>query len=152
VLILKGTSPRFKLEDGKWVSGRGLLLFHDPHGTTWGKCSALAMHGRKEGREPDRENREARFYLGRTHNIKAGRIDVMPPRALGDWERVGKVERLEYSRTGKRSPGRYFHNFGHGRWFRLFIPGKLPTLYRRGSALRLEMPSCVWTDRGIEHP
>jgi hypothetical protein len=77
----------------------------------------------------------------------------MPPRALDEWERVEEVTRIEYRRSGTKAPGDFFHKFGDGRWFRAFIPGKLPTLYRRGSIYRLELgKGCAWDDRGISHP
>jgi hypothetical protein len=151
-LICKGTQARFKLASGKWVAPRGALL-HDPDGRSWPECSGLVMPFKRTGEAPSREYDQARHYLGRSYEIKQGRIDKLPPRALSEWEEIGEVTRAEYHRGGTKAPGDYFHPMGARQWFRLFIKPDLPVLYRYGNIYRLELgKGCHWSDRGLIVP
>lgn len=154
MLIAKGRNVRFLMKEGGTVHGVGAML-HDPDGRAWPKCSLLVMPFRKTSQRAteDQMDGDAKHYLGRTYEGRLGSVSL-PPKALGGWDRVGLVEEIQYFRTGVKAPGGFFHPFGkRGFWGRLFKKGKLPTLYKRGNACRLELHSgCIVDDRGIAFP
>lgn len=151
MLIAKGSNVRFKLEEGGGVHASGSML-HDPSGSSWPACSLLFAGFKREGKAPSREDRSAKHYLGREYDLLQGSI-ALPTKELSAWTEVGAVERIEYRRPGTKAPGSYFHNFGERRLAGLFRKGKLPTLYKLGRMLRLELRrGCTVDDRGIVTP
>jgi hypothetical protein len=153
MLIIKATQVRFVMEEGPAVSCRGVLM-HDPGGRGWPSCSCLIMSAPRGGRAAtDAEMKGApRHYLGRGYEGRVGSVKL-PPKALSEWDLVGTVERITYRRTGIRAPGKYYHDFGKRILANLFIKGKRPLLYKRGTAYRLELHSgCKLDDRGFVQP
>jgi hypothetical protein len=150
MLVCKGTSAWFELQDGTRVKAPGAML-HDPDGKDWGACSFLFVNFRRNVRtaKPEEVSRAHRQYLGKTHKARVGSVEL-PPRSLSDWERVGKVKTIWYDRAGKIAPGRYFHPFGKRTATFLWQGGTFPTLYKRGRAMRLELGrNCLVDDRGF---
>lgn len=143
VLICKGFSVSFKMENGKTIrapAGSGLL--HDPSGVSWNKCSGLVAPFSKGGDEID--DRLAKEYFG--HTPREGEMSL-PPKSLSAWKKLGVTTEILYTR---RRPGRlpandadrYTHSFEG-----------TATVYRLGRLLRLELgSSCSWTWRGIVTP
>jgi hypothetical protein len=153
VLVCKGKRVRFVMKGGRSVRARGSML-HDPSGRAWGRCSVLvASFTPGTRRATDAELRgEPRDYFGKSYSALVGRI-ALPPKALSEWKRVGEVERIYYWRTGTRAPGPFQHPFGKRRAEFLFVAGKLPVLYHRGGAYRLELGNmCAIDDRGLVYP
>lgn len=155
MFIRKGTSVWFKLEDGKRVSApRGAALLHDPSGKQWNKCSALVAPFRTNVRPATEAEMKGApsEYLGRSYRASVGTLEV-PPRRLSEWERIGVVKEIRYTRGGTKAPGKFFHPFNKRVLMFAFTAGDRAVLYRRGNAMRLEMGSgCIWDDRGIVRP
>jgi hypothetical protein len=156
MLIRKGFGAWFKMVDGgaRISAPRGSSMLHDPKGTSWGKCSLLFVRMRMNTRQPtEREiEGEAKHYLGKAHRYGVGSVEL-PPRALAGWEKLGAVDEIFYDRPGTKAPGLYKHPFGKRTALMLFRQGKKPLLYRRGSAMRLELGgSCLLDDRGVVFP
>ena len=153
--IVKGRSCRFEMKDGPDVTCVGAMI-HDPTGRAWPKNSVLCGPFRaRVRRATDDEYRGAsRDYLGTTHQAYIGVVD-MPPRALGEWDYLGEVDRIFYTRTGKKRPGRYQHPFFKPTALATLIRGRhgKVRLYRRGRFCRLELPRGAMLDsRGFVYP
>jgi hypothetical protein len=143
--ICKGFAVSFVMDDGRRVRAPASYGFlHDPSGRTFPSCVGLVAPFAKGGDEID--NAEARDYFG--YDPRDGTIAPVPPRSLGAWRRVGRVEEILYTR---RRPGRlpakhrasYYHPIEAG----------TATLYRLGNLLRVELGSnCEWNARGIVRP
>lgn len=145
MLIAKGYAVRFILEHGAVRPAAGHALLHDPSGHAWPRCSGLVAPFRKTREEV--EDREARSYFGLFSDAPMKGLLALPPRALSDWNYLGDVEEIEYTR---RRPGGlrashqapYFHEF----------EGRV-RLYRRGNLFRIELGrGCSWNWRGIVRP
>lgn len=144
-------------------------MFHDESGNDWPYTSVLFMpFSRRGGDAEEAENdRAATRYFGYTP--RAGSL-VLPERDIDDWEPLGEVRAINYSRPGglpaqsnnffdliniwkrpeKNYRGDYEHEFKDG-WF-LFRTGK-PQLFKLNSIYRLEFPP--WSEinwRGFVRP
>src|SRR5271165_924491 len=155
MLIRKGTQASFDLEGGATINApRGSAMLHDPTGRAWGANSALFVRLGKASR-PATEREEKgtpEEYLGRNYRARVSTV-TLPPRALSSWERIGRVTMIWYQRTGSKARGYFKHPFGVRSALSLWQAGKLPTLYRRGDAMRLELGAgSRWDDRGIVFP
>lgn len=150
MLIAKGSNVRIVLEDGN--IRRGPSLLHDESGEDWPYASGLITGFVKTQRPCD--DKIARRYFGGDYEIRTGRIEL-PPRDLSQWREVGLVKEAFYTRRGDHE-GPYRHEFGERRLFGIFrLPGRgrLPVLYERGSAMRLELgPRAHWDWHGIVSP
>jgi hypothetical protein len=155
MLIRKGSQVRFELDDGRELAApRGSSMLHDPAGTKWGKCSLLFVSFRKNVRKPTEKELAGapKDYLGREHSARVGTVEL-PPRALASWEKVGHVKEIMYVRHGTKARGGFYHPFGVRTALMLFRKGRHPILYKRGSAMRLELGGdCIADDRGIVYP
>jgi hypothetical protein len=156
MLICKGYSVRFKPESGRWISGHGGDLLHDPSGRAWPSCSSLVIKFPKSNSRAatDKEISGApKHYLGRGYEFSAVDHVHIPPKDLSKWKKLGIITRIEYTRGGIKARGRYYHNFGERRLVNLFRKPNLPTLYGLNGALRLELGSgCIWSDLGFVKP
>jgi hypothetical protein len=143
LLIAKGYSVSFRVNN-RWIKAPGgYALLHDPSGSSFAKCAALIAPFSKNRQAI--QNGEARSYFGQ--DPLGGSIAV-PPRALSAWKKVGPVEEIRYTR---KCPGRKCAHAAP--YFHPFEKGYTPMLYRRGRLLRLELgPGCEWTERGIVRP
>ena len=146
MLIAKGFSPRFTLASGdERRAVRGAALLHDERGDDWPYSSGLVMRFTRRGDSCDDDL--AQKYFGDGYALRCGAV-TLPPRDLREWDAIGEVSRIEYTRRGDSHPGLYEHTFGEQRF--LFSSGALPILYVRGDALRLELGSgATWDWRGI---
>jgi len=157
MLIAKGYAPLFFLADGSERRGpRGSALLHDESGESWPYASGLVMPFSRRGAD-DCEDDLAQRYFGDDYVVRCATV-ALPPRALEEWSEVGEVASAEYRREGSEHAGYYEHDFGHAEHSGLFSffkksPGKLPLLYARRGALRIELGSgAVWNWRGIVSP
>jgi hypothetical protein len=150
-LICKGTSSSFSLQEGRKRVGapRGAALLHDPSGAAWPKCSVLFMSFNRTA-ETVTMTKDAGYYLGEDYEARKGKC-TLPPRALAEWETIGLVKMIWYTRTGIYAPGRYKHPFGVER--KLLFRGDLPMLRRYEQSMRLDLASgCVVNYRGFVWP
>lgn len=159
MIVCLGYDASFDLEDGRelYAPERAALLF-DGSGVDWPYCSVLIAPFRREGKTaiPDHL---ARDWFGRSYALKEGSVNK-PPRDLKEWTEVGAALRIFYTRGSgdKREAkyqGDYEHQFGERGLFDVFTfsKKKLPTIYRRGSLLRIELgSSCSVTGRGFVDP
>lgn len=147
MLIVKGFRCRFFLEGGSSRSGN--VLLHDESGDDWPYTSGLIVPGFQRLGEPC-DDKQAQRYYGADYDLRCGRVEL-PPRDLEDgWEEIGRVVRVHYDRRGEVEPGPYEHEFGEGGLFRIVMGGGFPRLYRRESAMRIELGrGAVWDWRGI---
>lgn len=157
MLIAKGYAPVFFLASGGQRRGlRGAALLHDESGERWPYTSGLVMPFSRRGAE-DCNDDLAQRYFGDDYVVRCASVDL-PPRSLKEWHRLGEVSRAKYRREGAEHAGHYEHDFGEdegGGFFSFFkkSPGKLPILYSREGALRIELgPGAVWNWRGIVSP
>jgi hypothetical protein len=153
-LIAKGRSCRFEMVDGPDVSVSGGML-HDPSGKWWPKRSVLCGPFKAKIRKAadDEYKGAAKHYLGSSHNASIGSVDT-PPKALGEWDLVGDVEEIFYTRSGAKRPGRYRHKFNKGSSLATIIKGtKKVKLYRHNRFVRLELPpGAILDTRGFVWP
>lgn len=155
MLIIKGHAAIFEMEDGSEVRPRAMFgMAHDPDGKVWPKRSVLFAPYKKGTKAPEKYEGAPKAYLGRSYKPKLGSMEL-PPKAIGEWEYVGRVQQIFYERPGTRAPGRYRHKFGKGDPFHVLFKGKgsMPRLYRRGNVYRLELPPrAAVDDRGFVWP
>jgi hypothetical protein len=152
--IVKGRSCLFEMVDGSDVRCSGGMI-HDPSGRRWPRRSVLCGPFRSRTRKAtdDEYTGAARHYLGGSYGASIGRVD-MPPKALGAWDYLGEVDRIYYTRTGRRNPGRYQHQFNKSTALAVIFKGRGKVrLYRRGRFVRLELPpSAILDSRGYVWP
>ena len=152
MIIVKGVSVIFDLTDGSSVRPRASAgMMHDPTGRAWPKKSLLVGAYQKGGITDDVPE-DAKRYLGRNYSAHEGSVDL-PPKRLGEWEKLGEVETIYYRRPGTRAPGKFHHEFNKPGLRRLVHGTGRAMLYARGSYYRLELPrSAIVDDRGIVWP
>jgi hypothetical protein len=150
-LIAKGRACLFEMVDGSDVKCAGGML-HDPSGRWWPARSVLIgpFRARLRKATDDEFRGEAKQYFGGDYNAQMGTVNT-PPKALSGWRYVGEVERIYYTRSGRRG-GRYQHPFNEG--LQSLLYGKKSVrLYRRGKFCRLELPrGARLDDRGFIRP
>jgi hypothetical protein len=128
-------------------------MLHDPSGKSWPACSLLIVGFDRRGRVATDDERKGapKEYLGRKYEPRIGSVEL-PPRSLSEWSSLGEIETIYYVRPGTKAPGKYFHDFGKRRLRAFFKKGKA-TLYRRGSAYRVELGrGCIAHHDGIVFP
>jgi hypothetical protein len=150
-LIAKGRSCLFEMVDGTDIKCTGGML-HDPSGRWWPARSVLIGPFRAKLRPAtdDEFRGEAKQYFGGDYDAQMGVVNT-PPKALSGWRYLGQVERIYYTRSGRRG-GRFQHPFNEG--LQSLLYGKKSVrLYRRGRFFRLELPrGAHLDDRGFVHP
>jgi hypothetical protein len=148
-LINKGKNALFEMKDGGEYRARGGML-HDPSGRYWPRNSVLFGPYRSGSAKAD-PHPEAEHYLAR--KPREGSINT-PSKSLADWEYLGNVERIFYTRTGNRKPGRYQHTFSKPGALATIVRGKgMAKLYRCGKFYRLQLPRGAMLDsRGYVWP
>jgi hypothetical protein len=153
-----GTGIRLHLHGKKrLLCPRGAMI-HDPSGKHWPKCSLLIAPMGRGGRKAKPEEYEGapKHYLGRTYQAKI--VELEFPSASGDWETIGKIDRIDYVRGGTKAPGGFTHKMNAPRGvYKVthFLKGGRAdvTLRKSGSYYRLDFPrGCILDDRGIVYP
>ena len=151
MLIVKGIYPRFLLWGGSHRSGH--ILLHDEDGADWPSASGLVVPSFNRLGQPLEDSGAQRYY-GDGYKLHRGSVKL-PPLQLSKWKKIGKVKEALYTRRGDLavtpdSPGsRKGHKFGEPSGL-FSSKGELPTLYKLGKHLRLELPSGVtWNWRGL---
>lgn len=144
-------SPRYceecKVEHVAPPPSYGML--HDPDGEDWPRSSVLVMPYRKGSRSIDYA--PARAYFGSGYRTVDGTTKT-PAFALSSWERLGKVDRIWYTRGGVSHPGPFQHKVNKG-WGALLFGKKRAILYKKGTVYRLEFPDGAEMDwRGFVTP
>jgi hypothetical protein len=136
MLISRGYNVAFVLDDGRRVrAAKSAEILHDPSGSDWPSDSAIAITFKHTGKTLKDPPKDARKQLGDGFEPKRGRV-VLPSRRLSGWREVGLVESVEFHRRGV-----HFREEGHEHDFTestFFIKGKQPTLYKLGSAYRMD--------------
>lgn len=153
MLIVKAHSVSFDLTDGTKMDAPARHgMMHDPTGRAWKKNSVLVGPYERLREESDGD-KYTRDYLGRTHQVHVGDAKL-PPKALGEWTTEGDVERIWYTRTGKKNGGKRFQHGINGFWLARLFKGKgRAVLYKHGAWLRLELPrGAILDSRGFIWP
>jgi hypothetical protein len=135
MLIAKCTRVAF-IVDGKRVPApRGATLLHDPSGRYWPAQSCLVAPFRRSGEVIERPTDQQVAWASNPDAVRLGSVDT-PSKRLGDWEIVGRVEKIEYDRHGVYADS-YEHEFESG-WL---MKKPLPTLrkLRSGRCMRLDL-------------
>jgi hypothetical protein len=135
MLIAKCSRVAFVLVGGKRVAApRGTTLLHDPSGRHWPSQSCLiATFDRSGGRLEDPTDEEV-AWASNPDDVRVGAIDT-PPKSLSQWETIGRVETIEYTRRGVYADD-YEHNFEPRGWL---LEKPLPTLRRHDGCMRLDL-------------
>jgi hypothetical protein len=157
-----GYRVSFDMADGGHLRApAGAAALYDETGKKWPRSSILITSFRKSTREIKSQGLEKKWF-GASYDTREGTV-VLPPRALGEWKNVGHPTRIFFTRDGELE-GNYEHPFGDvkGGMMRWLLGGavwsfggekKLPVLYTRGSAMRLELGSSARITRaGIVSP
>lgn len=152
--IVKGRSCRFEMVEGPdRTCGGGMI--HDPTGRAWPKNSVLCGPFRRERRvDPDEMDPRATHYYGGSYSAHIGIVNK-PPRALSSWRYLGEVERIYYTRVGRKYGGvRFVHPFNKGSSLAVIVKGRRRVrLYQYGRFMRLELPRDAMLDsRGFVFP
>jgi hypothetical protein len=152
--IVKGRSCRFEMKEGPDVTCGGGMI-HDPTGRAWPKNSvAFGPVRRVRSASGDEFSGAGRHYLGGSYKASIG-IANLPPRGLDGWRYLGEVERIYYTRTGRKNGGvRFQHPFSKPGALATIVKGKgKARLYRRGRWCRLELPrGAILDSRGYVWP
>lgn len=152
--IVKGRAGRFEMREGPDVTCAGAMI-HDPTGRAWPKRSVLFGPVRRVRSATDPEVEGAgRHYLGNSHRVAVGMVNA-PPRSLDGWVYLGEVERVYYTRNGKKYGGvRFQHPFNKPGALATMVKGKgRVRLYRKGRFCRLELPrGSILDSRGFVWP
>lgn len=153
MLIVKGRAVSFDLVDGAKIDAPAKYgMMHDPTGRTWKRTSVLIAPFEKLGDETDGD-KYSRDYLGHSHLTHAGDVRL-PPKELSAWTYEGEVERIWYTRTGKKNGSKRFQHEFNKSGFQRLVRGKgKARLYSRGNVYRLELPRGAHLDsRGYVWP
>jgi hypothetical protein len=146
-LIAKGRGVTFELSNGREIHCSGAMM-HDPSGRWWPSRSVLIGPARLRESKVEIEG-DAKAYFGRSGG-HLGRVNT-PPKPLKDWDYLGEVADIFYTRSGRRS-GFYRHQFNAG-LMSILRGHKKVRLYRRGKFCRLELPrGARLDDRGFVAP
>ncbi|MDE2022188.1 MAG: hypothetical protein KGI71_04760 [Patescibacteria group bacterium] len=146
MLIARGHHASFELEDGRTVRGAGgAEILQDETGADLPKNVVLVVALRRTGKPLGDVPAEVRRHFGPDYQPLEGRA-TLPPLSTG-WRLVGRVREARYSRRGQYD-GDWEHAFGQRRLFG--GRAELPSLYRRGEALKLVLGDGQWWDwRGV---
>lgn len=140
MIVARGYAVSLELEDGATVRGaKGAWLLHDETGREIPADVAVVMPFTRTGRplsSPTTSDAERHFQKNDYAPLE-GR-GTLPPLDSG-WKKLGAVRWIRYSRKGKyHLPQGHEHEFGRG------VFGKMPTLYRRGDALKIVGVTWKW--------
>jgi hypothetical protein len=146
MLVCVGYDVDFELESSRVVRApENAAMLYDKTGHQWPYTSLVVVPFRRLGKKAERGNRFAKAWFGRSYDLLEGSAAV-PDRDMTAWREVGPVLRVFYTRGSgdqreARRAGDYEHDFSiRGPFdFFTFRRPKLPMLYRRGAALRLEI-------------
>jgi hypothetical protein len=152
--IVKGRSCRFEMKEGPDVTCAGAML-HDPTGKAWPARSVLCGPIRRKLRKASDAELEGagRHYFGGSYPARVVEIDA-PNRSMEGWRYLGEVERIYYTRVGRKNGNvRFVHEFNkHGLTRLVKGTGKV-RLYRKGRFVRLELPrGAILDTRGYVFP
>ena len=153
-LIVKGRTVSFDMTNGDEIDAlKSHGMMHDPSGKYWKRTSVLIGAFSKAPASPTDGDKYSKDYLGHTHLTHVGDVQL-PPRELSSWTYEGEVDRIWYTRTGKKNGGRRFqHQFNKAGLQRLFKGRGKARLYKHGAWYRLELPRNAQLDsRGFVHP
>lgn len=153
MIIVKGRSVSFDLVDGGKVDAPAAYgMMHDPTGRAWKKNSVLVAPFEKLGDEVDGD-KYSRDYLGHTHLTHAGDVKL-PPKALSSWTYEGEVERIWYTRTGRKNGGKRFQHAFNKMGLQRLVRGRgKARLYSLRGVYRLELSrGAVLDSRGYVFP
>jgi hypothetical protein len=150
-----GSAVSVETEDGRTISLSGSMLY-DPSGEAWPRCSLLIMGFQRAGNPTDDVPKFTRKWFGDGYEFHEGRM-TLPPKALTEWVEGPRLAGIVYERTGLREDAdESYHPFGgFGGVLGRLVPirfGRLPILYRRGSAARVELGNCALTPDGLISP
>jgi hypothetical protein len=153
MLIVKGRAVSFDLTDGGKIDAPASYgMMHDPAGRYWKSTSLLVAPFEKLGKDVDGD-KYSKDYLGASHLTRVGDVRL-PPKRLTDWCYEGEVERIWYTRTGRKYGGKRFqHAFNKPSLARLVKGRGRARLYSRNGCYRLELPRGAIADgRGFVWP
>ena len=134
MIIDRGYDVRITLASGRVVRGSSLL--HDETGRDLPANVVLVMPYRKTGKLVERPPGHVKQHFG-NYPPRDG-VFIVPPD--DGWVEVGQVAKLEYTRRGELHHGQKSHRKTHPF-------SKMPTLYRRGTALKIG--PVAWDWRGV---
>jgi hypothetical protein len=155
--IVKGRSCRFEMKEGPDVTCAGAMM-HDPTGKAWPSKSVLCGPIKQRlGRASDEELAGAgKHYFGGSYPARV--VVIQTPNAhdrpLTGWKYLGEVERIYYTRVGRKNGNvRFVHEFNRKGLTQLVMGKKKVRLYRKGRFVRLELPrGAILDTRGFVHP
>ena len=140
MIIARGFRVSFVLDDGRTIhAAKGAEILHDEEGSVWPSTSALVMAFGHTGKPiTSKLPRYVRKHFGDDYAPLRGKV-TLPPKRLSLWTEVGAVREVRYHRRGGEGmaspPEGDHHVFGERAWV---FKAKLPVLYKRGDAMRLE--------------
>jgi hypothetical protein len=153
--IVKGRSCRFEMKEGPDVTCAGAML-HDPTGKAWPARSVLCGPIRRKLRKASDAELEGagRHYFGGSYPARVVEIDA-PNRSMEGWRYLGEVERIYYTRVGRKNGNvRFQHPFNKPSALATVMKGRgRVRLYRKGRFVRLELPrGSILDSRGYVWP
>lgn len=155
-LVCMGREVTFDLDDGDSLDLPARMgMLYDGSGSYWPNNSLLCVEFEQGSDEVD----AGHDYFGSNAIVYKGHVDL-PPKALGEWQRVGVVTQVFYDRAGTKHPGYYKHEFNAPRGmvklialFKKRVATGDCVLYELDGCYRLELPKgCIIDDRGIVLP
>jgi hypothetical protein len=160
MLVAKVWRITLVLEDGRRIKPSGAGL-HDSTGKDWPKNSVLIVPFQRSNDVLDHPDKESAQWSRTPSSVHVGSVDT-PTKDIAQWERIGCVEKIDYTRYGEHASN-YTHSFdGHGDkggdgpmasllLFETGIPH--PVLYSLSGKYRMELPSgFVFNWRGFVWP
>jgi hypothetical protein len=153
--IVKGRNVRFEMKQGPDVTCGGAMM-HDPTGRAWPAKSVLCGPIKRRLRSASDAELEGagRHYFGGSYPAKVVEIDA-PERSMAGWKYLGEVERIYYTRVGRKNGNvRFVHPFNKAGALSTVFKGKGKVrLYRKGRFVRLELPrGAILDTRGFVWP
>jgi hypothetical protein len=151
-ILVKGHSVSFDLPTLEIDARKEHGMMHDPTGRLWKKTSILVGPYWRSKEEADGDG-HMRDYFGSSHLIRVGDAKL-PPKGLERWRFIGDVEKIWYTRTGKKYGGKRFqHGFNKSLLGRIVKGKGRARLYQLGEWYRLELPRGAIVDgRGFLWP
>jgi hypothetical protein len=153
--IVKGRNVRFEMKQGPDVSCSGAMM-HDPTGKAWPAKSVLCGPIKRRLRKASDEELSGagKHYFGGSYPAKVVEINA-PNRSLDGWKYLGEVERIYYTRVGRKNGNVLFqHPFNKPSALATVMKGRGKVrLYRKGRFVRLELPrGAILDSRGFVWP
>lgn len=143
-MVRKGRRVLFVLTDGTEIEPpASYAMLHDPSGRWYSKRAVIVGPFTARGPAVNDPPADAVAYLG--PSVRCGNVDL-PPRALGDWKRIGVLRSEDepgifYERTGKLCRGNCSkrHVFNKSALDRVLLGRGRATLYSWGRWHRVEL-------------